>query len=231
MFMKAKNRYQAFAIHLFISLIIFILLSIIITYLWYPGFLFNTDGGWDGIRLIASIDFIIGPVLTLLLFKIGKPGLKLDLCIIGLIQLFCLAFGTWTVYQERPVAVIYSNGTFVAKSQVALELYNIDVKKIYELDTKKPTWVYVDIPKDEEQQSKLIISQLIRGPFYTFSERYLPYKDNVKKIIDDSIEISELNDDIKNNLSKNGMIFPYSARYGDGHIEIDKSTGEFIKIH
>jgi hypothetical protein len=43
-----------------------------ITYLWYPEFLFKTDGGWNGIRLIAGIDFIIGPTLTLIVYKAGK---------------------------------------------------------------------------------------------------------------------------------------------------------------
>ncbi|HIM07378.1 MAG TPA: hypothetical protein EYG49_02405 [Gammaproteobacteria bacterium] len=93
MFIIPENRFQAFAIHIFISALIFIVLAIMITYLWYPRFLFKTDGGWNGIRLIAGIDFIIGPTLTLIVYKVGKKGLKLDLVLIGLIQSFCLGFG------------------------------------------------------------------------------------------------------------------------------------------
>lgn len=231
MFIKAQNRYQAFAIHLFISLIIFLILSIIITYLWYPGFLFSTDGGWDGIRLIAGIDFIIGPTLTLLIYNVQKAKLKQDLIIIALIQLTCLTFGTWTVYQERPVAVIFSDGVFYAKSQAALQLHNIDLNKIYALDKKIPAWIYVDIPENEKERSKLLISQLNRGPLYTFAELYKSYKDNLNKILEYSIEPSEFPDEINGNISGMGKIFPYTARYGDGYIEIDQNTGEFIRIH
>ena len=229
MFIKAKNRYQAFAIHILISLIIFIVLSLIITYLWYPGFLFSTDGGWDGIRLIAGIDFIIGPTLTLIIYNAQKAKLKQDLFIIGLIQLSCLTFGTWTVYQERPVAVIYSEGTFYAKSQAALEIHNIDLNKVFALDTAVPAWIYVDIPENE--RSKLVISQLQKGPLYTFTELYSPYKDNLNKVLKGAVDPDSLPEGIDKNMSENGQIFPYSARYGDGYIEIDQNTGEFIRIH
>ena len=59
MFFKPKNRFQAFAFHIFISAIIFIVLSALIIYLWYPDFLFKTDGGWAGIQIIAGVDFVL----------------------------------------------------------------------------------------------------------------------------------------------------------------------------
>lgn len=80
-----QNRYQAFAIHLGLSFLIFIVLASLIVFYWYPGFLFATDGGWQGIRLIAGVDLVIGPCLTLLLYKRGKPGLKFDMMCVDLI--------------------------------------------------------------------------------------------------------------------------------------------------
>jgi len=231
MFIKPKNRFQAFGLHLIISVVIFIILSIIITYLWYPGFLFETDGGWDGIRLIAGIDFIIGPTLTLIVYKVGKHNLKLDLVVIGFIQFFCLAFGTWTVYQERPIAIIYSNGEFLAKSQVIFDLYNIDRNKIFSLDTKIPAWIYIALPENKKDKSKILISQLTRGPIYIYSELYSSYKDNLKKIISEALDPSTLDDNIRQAMTDNGKIYPYSARFGNGYIEIDKNTGDFINVY
>ena len=46
------NRYSAFATHLAISLVIFGFLAYLVVYVWYPDFLFGTDGGWQGIRII-----------------------------------------------------------------------------------------------------------------------------------------------------------------------------------
>lgn len=83
MISQPQNRWQAFAVHIGINAVIFIVLAAIILFIWYPGFLFQTDGGWQGIRLIAGVDFIIGPMLTLIVYKLGKPRLKMDLMLIG----------------------------------------------------------------------------------------------------------------------------------------------------
>ena len=50
-----KTRYAAFGIHLAISFVLFILLASIIRFFWYPGILFSTEGGWEGIKLIARL--------------------------------------------------------------------------------------------------------------------------------------------------------------------------------
>tara|TARA_R110000782_G_scaffold196430_6_gene285779 strand:+ start:2425 stop:3120 length:696 start_codon:yes stop_codon:yes gene_type:complete len=231
MFITPKNRYHAFVIHILISALIFMILATVITYFWYPGFLFATDGGWDGIRLIAGIDFIIGPTLTLIIYKVGKRHLKLDLFVIGLIQFSCLYFGVWTVYQERPIAVIYANGVFLAKSQAALEMYNIKPAQIYELDTKVPAWIYINLPENEDEKSKVLISQLHKGPLYTHTELYAPYKENLDKVFNGAIDPDKLGAEIEPVNEDNRKLYPYSARYGTGYIEIDGTTGEFLKIH
>lgn len=73
-----KNRFQAFGIHLLISFILFLFLAAIIKFFWYPGLLFETEGGWEGIKLIAGVDLVIGPLLTLIVYNIKKPELKQD---------------------------------------------------------------------------------------------------------------------------------------------------------
>ena len=83
-------RINAFLIHLTISFIIFLVLAYLIVLHWYPLPYFHTDGGWRGIRIIAGVDLVLGPLLTLIVFKPGKPGLKFDLTLIGLAQAVAL---------------------------------------------------------------------------------------------------------------------------------------------
>ena len=40
---------------------------------------------------------VVGPLLTLIVFRAGKPGMKFDLAVIGLVQVAALAYGTATV--------------------------------------------------------------------------------------------------------------------------------------
>ncbi|MCG8378724.1 MAG: hypothetical protein MI865_04515 [Proteobacteria bacterium] len=231
MFVKPKNRFHAFLVHIVISAIIFIILAFIIIWFWYPGFLFATDGGWNGIRLIAAIDFIIGPILTLIIYKVDKPNLKFDLCFIAFIQFSCLTFGTWTVYQERPVAVIYADGKYYAKSQVAMEIHGVKMDQIKKFSTSIPAWIYINLPDNQTEREKILNNQIFEGLIYAQVYRFQPYKKNLDKIRKEAMDITTVDDDIKASLSDNGIIYPYTARYGSGLIEIDSTTGSFVKIH
>ena len=84
------TRKQAVISHLLLSAVIFISLISLMYFKWYPGFLFDTDGGWQGLQLISAVDFILGPALTFIIFKPEKVGLKKDIIIIALIQLSSL---------------------------------------------------------------------------------------------------------------------------------------------
>jgi hypothetical protein len=75
--------------------------------------LFYSDGGWQGIRLIAGVDFILGPILTLFLFNPLKPKRFQDMAVILIIQFCALFYGIYTVYQERPVALIYHGDVII----------------------------------------------------------------------------------------------------------------------
>ena len=109
-----KNRWYAFASHFALSLLIFLALLLVITLLWYPGALLSAAGGWQGIRIVIGVDLVIGPLLTLIIYNTAKPRklLYMDLMIIAMIQLSCLAAGTFIVFDERPVAVTYVNDKF-----------------------------------------------------------------------------------------------------------------------
>ena len=107
------NRYQAFAIHMAISLVIFFILLVCITQYWYPGILFDTGNGWKAIGMIVGIDLILGPLLTLIVFNPKKNSLKFDLSVIALVQTVALIYGTWTIHQTRPIALAFINSSFL----------------------------------------------------------------------------------------------------------------------
>ena len=107
------NRYQAFAVHMAISLVIFFILLVCITQYWYPGILFDTGNGWKAIGMIVGIDLVLGPLLTLIVFNHNKSSLKFDLAIIALVQTAALAYGTWTIHQTRPVALAFVHKSFI----------------------------------------------------------------------------------------------------------------------
>ena len=159
------NRYQAFAVHMAISLIIFAVLLICITQYWYPGILFDTGNGWKAIALIVGIDLILGPLLTLIVFNHNKNTLKMDLWIIALVQTAALIYGTWTIHSSRPLAIAYVNKSFItfyANAENAKDIKQV----VNQLNTRQLFYLF-----DDENPSQSLNSNQLA-----------PYADHTKMV-------------------------------------------------
>lgn len=112
--MQLKPRLQAAGIHLCISLVIAALAAALVFALWYPYPYRDLSGGRELFFMLVSIDVILGPLLTLAVFNLKKPRAELvrDLAIIGLLQLSALTYGLWTVYEARPVHMVFEIDRF-----------------------------------------------------------------------------------------------------------------------
>ncbi len=63
---------RAFAIHLTASVTIFLIFLGIMFFVWYPAPYFEIDGGWRVLRILAGVDVVLGPLLTLIVFEPGS---------------------------------------------------------------------------------------------------------------------------------------------------------------
>ena len=138
MTLTAMNRYQALGIHLGISFIIFLALSWAVFYVWFPGVFFDTENGIRALALIAGVDLVLGPLLTFIVFDTAKKSLKMDLAIIGLLQVSALTAGAYLLHDKRPVGIILiapQNGaqTIYANNldSEALEFIQLSQEKLY----------------------------------------------------------------------------------------------------
>lgn len=107
--MNWKTRFRAAGIHLCISLAIAALAATLVFALWYPYPYRDISGGRELFGMLVGIDVILGPLLTFSIFNLTKPRAELirDLAIIGLLQLSALGYGLWTVYEARPVHLVF----------------------------------------------------------------------------------------------------------------------------
>ena len=90
-FLLQSGKLQAFLIHLGSSAGIVGVIAALMLLLWYPQPWFEHDGGWTVFRLILLVDVVLGPTLTLVVFRRGKPKLQRDLSIIVSVQVAALA--------------------------------------------------------------------------------------------------------------------------------------------
>lgn len=111
------TRWSASALHLGISLVVGLGLALLTRLVWYPGPLFEVSGAVGLLTILVPVDIVLGPLLTLLVFKAGKPSLRFDLTVIALLQASALVYGAWTIAEVRPVyVVLFGNQLTVVRS-------------------------------------------------------------------------------------------------------------------
>ncbi len=181
-----KNRWYAFASHFALSLLIFFALLLVITLLWYPGALFSAAGGWQGIRIIIGVDLVIGPLLTLIIYNTAKPRklLYMDLLIIALIQLSCLAAGVFIVFDERPVAVTYVDNKFYVLKKSDFIGAGIESESLG-LPLMTPKMFYVDLSElassKEDEETIAALHKMVGKHLLFRTDLYQPIpKDQAK---------------------------------------------------
>ena len=76
----------------------------------------DLSGGRELFTLVVSVDVILGPLVTLIIFNRAKPRTELvrDLTVVALIQLAGLGYGLWSVYVARPVHLVFELDRFRA---------------------------------------------------------------------------------------------------------------------
>ncbi|SDT17559.1 hypothetical protein [Pseudomonas oryzae] len=145
---KSVSRWGAFAVHLLISLLVFTVLAALVLFWLFPGSLFLSAGGWEGLRIIAAVDLVLGPCLTLIVFNPRKPRAELvrDLSLIGLVQVLALAGGCYVVAQARPLAVVHVFDTFYVLNREDYRQAGLDPRVVDELAGWTPRFFYLEVP-------------------------------------------------------------------------------------
>jgi hypothetical protein len=223
------SRWKAGAIHFSISLAIFLVLLAIILLVWYPGILFNIDGGWEGLQIIIGVDLVLGPLLTLIVFKSGKPKLKFDLSCIATVQAFCLAAGMWIVYEERPIALVLAYDTIYSLAQQELEAFEKDPALLEEFSGRYPKALFTELPEDTVQRDIIALrSQFIGDPLYIQTERYRSIPDSAEEIIpiftqDENIR-ALINEELRSQLPMGCLLSNFISALTNGYVCFDPES-------
>ena len=182
------NRYTAFSLHFVLSLAIFFSFLYVMLQYWYPNPYFEAQGGAEVLKILMAVDVVLGPLITLIIFKPGKPGLKLDLSLVVMVQIAALLYGTSIVYQERPVFLVFSDDRFFLLTQKEVDLTQIKSPALRRWSVTGPVPIFVNPPKD--------INTLIRISLEAFSgkpglerhpEYYEPLENNSDQMLSKSL--------------------------------------------
>jgi hypothetical protein len=188
------SRFQAFAIHLMISSFILGSFLSFVFLVWYPQPFFVVEGLVQIVWVLVGVDVVLGPALTLVVFKTGKPGLKRDLSIIASIQIIGFIYGAHAFYVERPsFAILYDSDYFeVIQASAMKDLSKLD-PALNHSKLGGPSIIYVDAPKDIKDL-KIILEDMKKGgpAIHLRPEYYKPLKGHINKKFNFSKNLDEL---------------------------------------
>ena len=200
---KRRNRYLASAIHLCISMLVFSLFVFVLLQFWYPAPFFSASGGWQGLRIVAFIDIVLGPLLTLVIFNPTKPKKELifDLSLVAIMQITALCWGIYTVYQQRPVAVAFLDYSFYTVPAQELVNQGIDLQQLKKFGSRLPVYVYVNRPDTPEALIQFKQATIDKNlPSIHNPDYYEPVNEHLDEIYRHNLDINEIitkNSDMK----------------------------------
>ncbi len=204
---KLIYKLKATSIHLLISLLIFAGILYLIFFQWYPEPFFTAQGGWQGIQLMAVVDLVLGPSLTFIVFNHLKKRKEiiLDLTLIALVQFTALAWGGYSVYMQRPIALVHWGDTFYTVTCDDYSSQEIEAPDFSMFSQHIPPLIFARPVRNELEYEQFIQLSEKSVPAYAQIALYQSIEDNLSSIFAGQLDIEEVmanNSEMKARLEK-----------------------------
>lgn len=172
------TRWRASAIHLGLSALVIGSVVLAVLALWYPPALLPMSGILGLIALIAIVDVCLGPLLTLVVYRRGKPSLRFDLAVVVALQLGMLGYGLHVLAQNRPVFMVATTERLILVRAFEIEPDDLAAGSAAHrrLSWSGPTWVGARIPTQVEQRDRYSTGQWIEQPLHMQPRYYLDFE-------------------------------------------------------
>lgn len=159
-----REKFVAAGIHFSLSAVMAALTALLVFGLWYPYPYREISGGRELFLLVVTVDVILGPLLTFIVFSRRKPRAELvrDLAVIAMIQVAALGYGTWTVFVARPVHLVFEIDRFRVVHAVDIDKQLMDKAPpgAEDLPLWGPTLLAVRPFKDEKESFDATVAAL-----------------------------------------------------------------------
>ncbi len=174
-----RFRLKAFGLHLLASTVVLSIALGTLYFGWYH---------WPGwyladvprvVAVLAVVDVVIGPALTLIIATANKPRreLRRDLSIIVAAQLIALIYGTTQLWQGRPLYYAFSENCLQmvqaydinpGELKIAREQHTELMPHWYSL----PRWIWAPLPEDPGERARIVSSAIQGGDDVISMPRY-----------------------------------------------------------
>jgi hypothetical protein len=166
---------------------------------WYrwPGW-YLADAS-QVVLVLASVDLVLGPLLTLVIASSKKPRRELvrDISIIAVVQLCALGYGTASLWNGRPLFYAFSENVLQLVQAYDIEPQELALARqnnapIIPHWYSVPRWIWAPLPADSAEHDKIVASAVSGGSdvigmprYYRLWEEGLPQLRGQLKKVDD----------------------------------------------
>lgn len=192
---RRLTRWRAAGAHLLICAGIAVAVLTLMYLFWYTPPLFEAMGGSGLALILIGVDVVMGPALTLVVFRSGKPGLKFDLAMIALFQLAALGYGCHIISLARPAFVVFVKDQFQVATVADVPAERFAEAKYPQF--RAPSWagpryVYGDWPKEAADRQRLLDAALAGEDLQNFPKYFAPYEQGKGEILAKAQPLSRL---------------------------------------
>ncbi|MEM6818754.1 MAG: TfpX/TfpZ family type IV pilin accessory protein [Pseudomonadota bacterium] len=187
------SKLKAVALHFAVS---FLIVATVFTFIftqWYPAPFFTISGAASVLPILVGVDLVLGPLLTAIVYRPGKPSLRFDMTVIAIIQIAALSYGTNILFQERPQYLVFAVDRFVMLPARDLVRDSFAPIEACESSSSPPCVVIAQIPDDLKAREQLMMRALETGvdierlPEYWVSLAAAP-----ERVLDRSASLNQL---------------------------------------
>lgn len=236
-----QQKMRAFAIHFAISLVVIGAFLAFVYFVLYTPEILRLEGGDQITLIIFAVDLTLGPLMTLILYRKGKPGMLFDLVMIGVIQASAFLYGGWVLYSERPVYVAFIKEHFEIVPLASIEIGELKETSLSPGLFSGPRRVYVERPGDEASQQ--ILWQALAGgkDVHLLPEYYRPFEQNLEAVRARHVSLEKLRkerpaaaDAVEAALKKlnrseaDAMVLPIIGHAAEGTVILDRESGALL---
>jgi hypothetical protein len=189
------SRWKAAGLHLLVSLLVAILTGSVVYFAWYPQPYFEVAGGSTLMLVIMGVDVVIGPLLTLIVFRRGKKGLRFDLTVIAVLQAVAFGYGVHVIAEARPAFVVAAVDRFVIVA--ANQLEDVDLAAGAEPEFRSRSWLGPRLvgavpPQNGDEGFDSVMSALAGKDIDRFPKYFVPYAQVAETLLAHSQPLANL---------------------------------------
>jgi hypothetical protein len=173
--LRQSGRVPAALIHVALSVSAVGLLAGVMLAWLFPMPYFVFDGGWRVLKILILVDVCLGPILTFIVFRRGKPGLVRDLAVIAALQAAAFVYGAATLIVHRTAFLVYHDRNFYAVTLPQAKEGSTDRARLEPLRGGQagPIFVYLDLPYGSSPRGRADdVARMLNVPLIQLGDYY-----------------------------------------------------------